>query len=279
MARQSVPLFGKRWGSLTFAYDRIIRIVPLCQKVPELPSQQESTYETASYRQRPIRPVFFRPVAGDSYHCLDRRETRIHLTPIELPDLDDRPTLPVAASQFAAEPASRKLLDLQILRALAASLVVADHVVGAVSGVGVPADIFRQPGHLMGHLGVITFFVLSGLIMVRQSSALFAVPGGALRFAYRRIVPMYWIATVLLGDASYSTYLFHLFCYLPLVAVVMKFWGHHPANRPFIVAVMIVSVALANLLGLAIHRYIERPITRAIRKLNLPYSDSRRPAA
>jgi exopolysaccharide production protein ExoZ len=387
------------------------------------------------------------------------------MTQIELPKLDDRSTLPVPASRPADESTSHKLLDLQILRALAASLVVADHVVGTVSGVGVPADMFHQPGHLMGHLGVITFFVLSGLIMVRQSSGLFGGPGGALRFAYRRIVrivPMYWIATlawaavplgpshritakqlllslcfipnflsplerlepvlgqgwtlnyemafyflfflalfmvkrnglvflffvpqllvamghahlfgytsafgrvanfycdpiilsfafgvvlgmvefsdltpprwsvpispawllllpgvffvalpstigqtiawellglygafvvvactlvksrplgfvertaVLLGDASYGTYLFHLFCYLPIAVLIMKFWGHNPANRPFIVGAMIFSVVFANLLGLAIHLYIERPITRAIRKLDLPFSDSRR---
>ena len=121
------------------------------------------------------------------------------MTPTELPKLDDRSTLTVAASPSVVEPTSQKLLDLQILRALAASLVVADHVVGAVTGVGVASDLFHQPGHLIGHLGVITFFVLSGLIMVRQSSSLFGVPGGAFRFAYRRIVrivPMYWIATV-----------------------------------------------------------------------------------
>lgn len=122
------------------------------------------------------------------------------MTSTELTRLDDRPTQSVAASPAAAEPTSQKLLDLQILRALAASLVVADHVVGAVSGVGVSSDVFHQPGHLMGHLGVITFFVLSGLIMVRQSSDLFGSSRGALRFAYRRIVrivPMYWIATLM----------------------------------------------------------------------------------
>ena len=81
---------------------------------------------------------------------------------------------------------------------------------------------------------------------------------------------------VLLGDASYGTYLFHLFCYLPIAVLIMKFWGHNPANRPFIVGAMIFSVVFANLLGLAIHLYIERPITRAIRKLDLPFSDSRR---
>lgn len=42
------------------------------------------------------------------------------------------------------------------------------------------------------------------------------------------------------------------------------------------VAAMLFAVALANGLGLVIHLYVERPINRAIRKLNLPFSDSRR---
>ena len=89
-----------------------------------------------------------------------------------------------------------KLLDLQILRAIAASLVVVDHTILALKFNGVDTDRFVNAGYLIGHLGVSAFFVLSGLLMVRQSASLFDVKGAPFLFLYRRItriVPLYWI--------------------------------------------------------------------------------------
>jgi len=91
-----------------------------------------------------------------------------------------------------------KLIHLQVLRAFAASLVVADHTFPDLVQRGVHAEPYRHAGFLIGHLGVTAFFVLSGLIMMRQSANLFGTLRGPLIFAYRRIlriVPMYWIAT------------------------------------------------------------------------------------
>lgn len=100
----------------------------------------------------------------------------------------------------------RKLVHLQILRAVAASLVVVDHAFGALEFRGVSCSQYLKPGELLGHLGVSAFFVLSGLIMVRSSSERFG--GGAgnpIRFAWHRIVriiPMYWLATLTLFAGS-----------------------------------------------------------------------------
>jgi exopolysaccharide production protein ExoZ len=107
---------------------------------------------------------------------------------------------PNALNAASLRPAKPKLVHLQILRALAASLVVVDHTFSALEHRGVDAHIYVHSGYLMGHLGVTAFFVLSGLIMMRQSADLFGTKTGPFLFAYRRltrIVPMYWIATLL----------------------------------------------------------------------------------
>ncbi len=94
----------------------------------------------------------------------------------------------------------RKVVDLQILRATAASLVVVDHAFPSLEFRGVSCGYYLKAGFLLGHLGVTAFFALSGLIMVRQSSNQFSEARSPWRFAYRRlvrIVPLYWLATLI----------------------------------------------------------------------------------
>ncbi len=96
--------------------------------------------------------------------------------------------------------AKPKLMHLQILRAIAASLVVVDHAFVLLHNAGFDCGQYNHAGYLVGHCGVAAFFVLSGLIMVRQAANLFGRPMSPLLFAWRRvtrIVPMYWIATML----------------------------------------------------------------------------------
>ena len=103
-------------------------------------------------------------------------------------------------SSIAPRQSAPKLLHLQILRALAASLVVVDHTYNELYQRGAMFSPNIDSAYLQGHLGVSAFFVLSGFIMMRQSADKFGSPANALTFAWHRIlriVPLYWIATVL----------------------------------------------------------------------------------
>src|SRR5580658_7850078 len=103
----------------------------------------------------------------------------------------------------------RKLAQLQILRAVAASLVIVDHAVGTLVKEGYLPGIYKPISFLFGGLGVSVFFVISGLIMMRTSADEFGKPKAAGRFAFRRIVrvaPLYWIATLVVVG---SDLLFH----------------------------------------------------------------------
>jgi exopolysaccharide production protein ExoZ len=87
--------------------------------------------------------------------------------------------------------------QLQIMRAIAALLVVIDHSLG----VAWPhVEQLRYIGWCCGDLGVGIFFVISGFIMVHVSEHEFGRPHAWRRFASRRmerVIPLYWIATSL----------------------------------------------------------------------------------
>ncbi|RYY44655.1 MAG: acyltransferase [Sphingomonadales bacterium] len=93
----------------------------------------------------------------------------------------------------------QKIVHLQALRAIAASLVVANHSIGYMVRRGrLPQDL-EQFSWFVGWIGVATFFVISGLIMIRTASDGFGAPGRAGDFACRRIVrvvPLYWLALI-----------------------------------------------------------------------------------
>jgi exopolysaccharide production protein ExoZ len=113
-------------------------------------------------------------------------------------ELLNAPPVPVSGPIFG-NAATSKLLHLQILRALAAALVVVDHSIGLGIGQYGADPRFRHAADLIGSIGVSAFFVLSGVIMVQQSRDLFRRPGSTLIFAWRRItriVPLYWVATL-----------------------------------------------------------------------------------
>lgn len=90
---------------------------------------------------------------------------------------------------------------IQGLRAIAALLVVASHAILMLVEFGGntdPADI--QLSWMLGEAGVRVFFIISGFIMMSTMSAGFGVAGTPSGFVWRRfirIVPIYWIATLM----------------------------------------------------------------------------------
>lgn len=92
-----------------------------------------------------------------------------------------------------------KLIHLQGLRAIAASAVVVDHAIDAMISRGLLAPAWHPTAWVAGWLGVATFFAISGLIMIRTSIDQFGSTARAGRFLRKRIarvVPLYWLATM-----------------------------------------------------------------------------------
>lgn len=89
------------------------------------------------------------------------------------------------------------LRSLQVLRALAALLVVALHALATLRASGWDSALARAVGPY-GHFGVDVFFVLSGLLMVTTTAQVapgLAGAGAFLRARVRRIAPLYWLLT------------------------------------------------------------------------------------
>lgn len=94
---------------------------------------------------------------------------------------------------------SRKIQFLQILRAVAAMLVVADHAILYISTKQEIPSFYERFSSFIGAFGVYIFFVISGFIMIYTSKSLFSDERGPLRFLSlraKRIIPMYWVATI-----------------------------------------------------------------------------------
>ncbi len=93
-----------------------------------------------------------------------------------------------------------KLLRLQALRAVAASLVAIDHAASICVSSGFLPVALHKAIWVLGHLGVDIFFVISGLIMVRTTNAQAAGVSTSTKFAIgrlTRVAPLYWLATAL----------------------------------------------------------------------------------
>ena len=95
----------------------------------------------------------------------------------------------------------QQVVAIQILRAVAASMVVFHHVQNDAARTALEAGAsFNTSFLLPWSAGVDLFFVVSGFVMVVSSQKLFAVAGGAAHFLSRRvarIVPLYWLATTI----------------------------------------------------------------------------------
>lgn len=94
------------------------------------------------------------------------------------------------------KPSDQKFLGIQVLRAIAACLVVITHsTFYAYERLDKGMRVWER-----GTRGVDVFFVISGFVMVYSSQKLLAMPQGWKIFAEHRImriVPLYWIVTTL----------------------------------------------------------------------------------
>jgi len=116
-----------------------------------------------------------------------------------------------------------RIQPVQLLRAVAAIVVLAGHAMGTAAAMGP----FVRPTLPTG-IGVDLFFAISGFIMVYASDRLFARPGAAKEFLARRIqrvAPLYWLATTLVllmtligkgpGGVPSVTYLASSYFFIP----------------------------------------------------------------
>jgi peptidoglycan/LPS O-acetylase OafA/YrhL len=110
-----------------------------------------------------------------------------------------------------SQPASSegRLYSLQVLRAVAAVAVVFSHF---------QFDMARYvtqstglPNLMIGNAGVDLFFVISGFVIVYASEHLFAQPAGQWTFLQHRlirIVPLYWIVTIVYIAIAFAAPIF-----------------------------------------------------------------------
>lgn len=96
-------------------------------------------------------------------------------------------------------PRNDKIVGLQHLRAVAAVIVVLDHALMRSIRGGPQYPWLAFVATEIGAVGVWTFFVISGFIMLHISWNQFAEPGAPFRFIRHRIirvVPLYWLLTL-----------------------------------------------------------------------------------
>jgi exopolysaccharide production protein ExoZ len=99
----------------------------------------------------------------------------------------------------------RKIVHLQALRALSASVVVATHALEYPIRRHILGPETYQLAWAIGWTGVASFFMISGLIMIRSAADGFGSATNAWKFALNRlmrIVPLYWLAVLPFAAAT-----------------------------------------------------------------------------
>lgn len=123
---------------------------------------------------------------------------------------------------FSASGNSRStstIYSVQVLRAIAALLVVADHTLIHIFTVYDLPQIYHAMAWKLGGIGVTTFFVISGFVMALTNDANFGNREEPLRFMLNRIiriVPLYWLmsfvaAALFIATASKQVSISYLF--------------------------------------------------------------------
>jgi exopolysaccharide production protein ExoZ len=129
-------------------------------------------------------------------------------------------------------------------------------------------QVSTSPAHLLFLAAAL--LALPGKLSWRNQLSMFAVAVVILCTLVKLDHPG-WInrRLILLGDASYSTYLVHLWpsawILTPVIATYRRL--HIPIERPALY--LVVAVIASNLFGLAVHLALERPLTRGLRGLKI----------
>jgi exopolysaccharide production protein ExoZ len=93
---------------------------------------------------------------------------------------------------------THSFIYLQYLRGIAAMMVVYFHSVVQLKNLGIDTPLLP----MMGEAGVDLFFVLSGFLMWITTSGKTVAPGAFLVKRLLRIVPLYWMLTIVAGAAA-----------------------------------------------------------------------------
>lgn len=111
-------------------------------------------------------------------------------------------TLPFAAARGVDATGKTSIGNLQVLRFMAAAMVLFGHIQEELFQSVLPAESgFHEIRPIWWSGGVDVFFVISGFIMYHIGRRQFGVPGQAKRFLFKRlarIAPPYWFFTTLL---------------------------------------------------------------------------------
>ncbi len=96
----------------------------------------------------------------------------------------------------------QRIANIQLLRGIAALMVVGEHVKNAIFSIYLKADPAASwVANVPLAAGVDIFFVISGFVMAYSTEALHGSPGAWRGFIWRRVIriaPLYWLATAAL---------------------------------------------------------------------------------
>ena len=292
MVHQSADLFGTKRGPFVFAYRRLIRIVPMYWIAAILCLITSWWYPRVHIVKQTVLSLLFIP---NVIHNVDRLEPLLGqvwtlnyemafylLLAISL-FLSRRKGILILLIVPEIAAAIGKTYDFPLNRASSSFLhfytdqlivlFARGVLIGAWESVSRSITRFKLP------FSPAYFMLLPPVIMLASPSAVARFPPWELLSLYSILLVLgctlvengtpgrIFNFLVLLGDASYSTYLFHLFAYPIVMPRAISRLGSHHATPVFIIVSVLVSVVVANLIGLLIHLTVERPITRALRKL------------